>query len=111
MLFVSGKVNQISIQLEGRDHIADSFFGLRRGFPDRQPDLLQNFLNLRWEAGDVFINILGGSLTGFHVLPFSFQCEFVTVQPLPSCQMAHRLYWPMKAIGKEVSYGRPQSRS
>src|SRR5262249_53458379 len=30
---------------------------------------------------------------------------------LPSCQMAHRLYWPMKAIGKEVSYGRPQSRS
>src|SRR5215510_8628679 len=23
-------------------------------------------------------------------------------EQLPSCQMAHRLYWPMKAIGKEV---------
>lgn len=59
VLLKGGVVDEVAIQGERRNSIADLLLRLGSGFPDRGPDLLQDRLNLRWERRDVFIGVLG----------------------------------------------------
>jgi hypothetical protein len=60
------KMYQIAIKSKGRYPVIDGFFGIRRGFSDRCPELFQNHFNVFWKTCNKFIYIFGGCLSDFH---------------------------------------------
>jgi hypothetical protein len=68
MLFERTKINQITIQSEGRHFIFDGFRGVWRRLPNRSSDLFQNLLHILWKAGDILIDGFRYILFGTHMV-------------------------------------------
>ncbi len=66
MIFVGGKVNEISFQREGWDPIANFLISLWCSFLNSSAKLFQNHLNFFWKASDVFFCVFG--FWGYHRL-------------------------------------------
>ena len=104
MRFPGGEIDQIAFQVESRHLVADHFFGFRRRFPNRPPDLFKDCLNIHWEARDVLIDVFGCCWIGAHLVAslqniegsrccvFAEKGQHNAVElrgPLQRCKMTH----------------------
>src|SRR5713101_2383132 len=74
-MFISGEVNQVSVEGKGGNSIADGLLRLWCRLLNRRPQFPKNALNVPRKIPDVFVDVLWAFFAWFHFLPPPFRAS------------------------------------